>query len=393
MATIIEKFFDNEKNFYDMCTGCNACLTKCEFDAINLLVDKNGFWYPNVSAEKCKKCGKCLKKCPVINQTDKIKQEFSGVTYIAWNKDKRKREESSSGGIFTAIAESVLKENGIVVGAALNADLKSVYHKIVYRISDLDCLRGSKYLQSNIDPQVYNEVLAQLQDGKKVLFSGTPCQIAGIKSFLKNIPENLVTIDIVCHGVPTPTAWQKYLEIMGEKYKAQPLAVNFRAKPNGWKKFEMCLEFPKHLYSCWFNQDLYGRSFINNMFLRKCCYKCYFKSFPREGDITLGDFWKPPLKYVSDDSGYSLVLCNTTHGRDIISGLDEKIYYEEVDLKAAFPGNSALYKSSDCFEMREMALNQLQTLKFDDIINQWTSMKLMFRIKREILKFLKRISG
>ena len=199
-------------------------------------------------------------------------------------------------------------------------------------------------------------------------------------------------MDIVCHGVPSPQVWQKYLEYMKKKYSEDIVNAQFRSKNHGWKKFEMELTFKTYYYSKWFNEDLYGKAFVNNMFLRECCYNCIYKSDKREADISLGDFWKAPIKYDKDDKGTSLVIINSCKGREIFDEIKNRIFFEEILLEEAYPGNYALYRSSGRFQERERAFEMLKKKDFEQVINYYYGNSLMVRIRRKIHKIKQRLS-
>ena len=364
------------------CTGCNACIASCNVDALTLITDKNGFWYPEFDKEKCVGCRKCVKSCPVYEKEDQSVKDLEA--YIAWNKKEEMRKNSSSGGVFSALAQKVLDEGGYVAGAALDRDIRKVKHILVSDPGELSKLRGSKYVESFIEPQLYNRIEKILKDGDVVLFSGTPCQIAGLKCYLDKSYDNLLTADIVCHGVPSPYAWGKYLDDMERKTHDHVIDANFRAKPNGWKKYEITLRFGKKSYSKRFIEDVYGKSFIHNMFLRECCYQCEFKEFPRQADISLGDFWRPPAKYGLDDNGYSLVLCNTKKGKEMFQHISSGLAYDSVEIESAYPGNYALLKSSAYFENRDKAFRQIESRAFGKVVNRMAEDTIYHKVKRKI---------
>lgn len=372
------------------CTGCNACKAVCKFDAISIISQEDGFWYPHIDESKCTNCGECLRKCPVANTKDS--NSYISDIYAAWNLDEKIRHISSSGGIFSVIAENIIDNGGYVVGAAFNTNITEVKHIIINKKEDLALLRGSKYLQSYISETIYKKVLELLKNGKCVLFSGTPCQVAGMKRFLQIDYKEFITVDIICHGVPSPQVWQKYLEYMKKKYLEDIVNAQFRSKNHGWKKYEMELTFKTNHYSKWFIEDLYGKSFINNMFLRECCYNCIYKSDKREADISLGDFWKAPIKYDKDDKGTSLVIINSCKGREIFDEIKNRIFFEEILLEEAYPGNYALYRSSGRFQERERAFEMLKKKDFEQVINYYYGNSLMVRIRRKIHKIKQRLS-
>lgn len=366
------------------CTGCNVCLAVCEKNAILLNKNSDGFWYPIIYDDKCVKCNKCWKSCPIVEKKENI--EYNAVvTYVAKNKNENVRFKSSSGGIFHALAMKILNNNGYVVGAALNADMHSVQHIIINDFNMLEKIQGSKYVQSFISAEVYLKVVEFVKGGKDVLFSGTPCQISAIKKILLRDYKNFYTVDIVCHGVPSPLAWERYVDEMEKLKKDNLVNVNFRSKIHGWKKYEMNLDFVNTSYSQWFNKNCYGKSFINSIFLRECCYDCRFKGFPRVGDISLGDFWGIEEKY-DDDKGTSLVIANTKKGKVLLTEIRNEICFDEISITKAYPGNYALLVSSKRFESREEAFEMLKkdNSSFSSVVNKVTHVPLIKKVFNKI---------
>ncbi|MCF0210536.1 MAG: Coenzyme F420 hydrogenase/dehydrogenase, beta subunit C-terminal domain, partial [Bacteroidales bacterium] len=259
----------------------------------------------------------------------------------AKNKNADIQIKSSSGGIFTIIAEKIIEDQGIVFGARFNKEWE-VVHDYVDSKEDLQYLRGSKYVQSNTG-DCFKKVEQFLKDGKKVLFSGTPCQVAGLKNFLQKDYENLITIDIVCHGVPSPKVWKKYL---AEKFTKDKInSVSLTDKTTGWKQRGVQIKTKETTLTETYNTNLYMRAFLKNLHLRPSCYDCQFKNFNSGSDISLADFWKVETRYKDffDDNGVSLVLINTSKGQNLISANEiEKI---ATDLDFAIKCNSPIIKS------------------------------------------------
>ena len=229
-----------ELNSKQNCTGCSACANICPRGCIRMTADEEGFLYPKVNEEMCMDCGLCENVCPMQH---KPQQHELLAVYGAKNNDDAVRFTSSSGGMFTLFAEFVLKQGGVVVGAALDEQL-AVHHVLVDSLADLPKLRGSKYVQSKIG-KIYSEVRQILRAGRKVLFSGTPCQIAGLKRYLVKPSENLLTVDVVCHGVPSPKVYQKHLRELAQEAGEPVVQVKFRDKAKGWKHGET-LFFTEH---------------------------------------------------------------------------------------------------------------------------------------------------
>lgn len=321
------------------CCGCTACQNICPVRCIEMVEDIEGFLYPEIDEEKCIHCHKCEIVCPIRN-----KENISGVTetYIGYIKNEEIRRRSSSGGIFTALAEWMLEQGGVVIGAAFDESFQ-VHHIVVEIKEELEKLRGSKYVQSNLK-SIYPTVKQYLQDGRKVMFSGTACQIAGLKKYLKNENvEQLYTVDVLCHGVPSPKVWRMYLADKVKTYSSQIVRINLRDKKNGWNNYSVCIQFDNRKEYCNpFFQDQYTKMFLDNLDLRPSCYDCKFKCFPRMSDITIGDCWgiesiKPEM---DDNNGTSVIIINSYKGKMLFDNLKNYLFFAESDIDLVLPKHS-----------------------------------------------------
>ena len=351
---MIDKKIEQEPS---LCTGCTACYNACPISAIEMKENKEGFLYPAVDYSKCIKCGKCISICPAINQTADLDDESVDV-YVAYNTDDKIREKSSSGGVFTLIAENILNDGGIVYGAAFD-DNWNVIHKRMDNITDLDLLRGSKYVQSNLC-DAYSRCLNDLNNGRQVLFSGTPCQIAGLYAFLGEPYDNLFTVDIICHGVPSPLVWRKYL---AERFEVSSIkSINFRCKTNGWSNYSVKIESENKLaYEERHNEDIFMRGFLGDLYLRESCHNCRFKSVGRISDITLADAWgveefKPEL-YCK--TGTSMVLIQNERGKKLLDDISKYLEISNVPVSVVMKYNSAVNKSVPKHKNREIFFSKL----------------------------------
>lgn len=328
------------------CTGCYACSLACPKKCIEMKSDSEGFWYPEINKADCIECGKCERVCPVLN--GKTKHESSLLKcFAAYNKSEKIRKVSSSGGVFTLLAEEILKQKGVVCGAALSRDCKSVNHIIIDDVSSLPRLRTSKYVQSCIN-NTYEKVKKALESGKKVLFTGTPCQIGGLVSYLGKEYDNLFTQDFICHGVPSPAVWHDYAEwrekIMGTSLKK----VSFRNKKTGWRKFSLRLENADNkVYSKRLDDDIYLRAFLKNLTLRPSCYDCQFKHKERQADITLADFWSIHKNHsdIDDDKGISAVIVHSSKGMKLFSDIENQLFTLEVPSEEILDYNKSMTES------------------------------------------------
>ena len=263
------------------CSGCYSCINICPKKCIEMREDEEGFEYPVVNKNVCINCNLCEKHCPIENKERNIEEP---IAYAAINKNEEIRRESSSGGMFTLLAEAILDKGGVVYGAAFN-DEYIVEHIKVTQKEDLKLLRGSKYVQSKIGT-IYEDVRDSLQNGKWVYFTGTPCQVDGLLTYLGKEDSHLICQDIVCHGVPSPKIWKWYLK----QIKLNNARISFRDKSTGWESYSFTIN-QKKKFTQYASDNLYMRAFVKNLSLRPSCYECQSKGIKRKSDITLGDFW------------------------------------------------------------------------------------------------------
>ena len=292
------------------CCGCGACAQRCPKQCITMQSDKEGFAYPVVDTKQCSDCGLCDKVCPVMNQQP---EQAPVATYAAINSDQAVREESSSGGIFTLLAEETIKKDGVVFGAAFNSNWQ-VEHTFTDKKNELSKFRGSKYVQSSIGNSF---AMAEkfLKEGKEVLFSGTPCQIAGLKRFLRKEYKNLKTVDFVCHGTPSPLVWRKYLnEVCRSNNISDITDIQFRNKAEGWKKYSLLIKYTgkgkEEAFRETLDENLFMKCFLSNLSLRPSCYQCPTRNGKSDSNITFGDLWgaEQICPEIDDDRGLSLVI-------------------------------------------------------------------------------------
>lgn len=335
------------------CSSCGACANVCARGAIAMKLDGEGFFRPVVDSVKCVQCGACERACP---WTKDVKNpnvcSENPRTLAAYALDDTIRMKSSSGGIFTALAEKMLDDGGVVVGVA-QLDKTRFGHIVVDSKADLDKLRGSKYVQADAD-LVYREVRSLLKNGRKVLFSGTPCQVAALYSVLGEKEfADLFTVDIVCHGTPSVKVFEKYIGEIEKDKSALVKSSRFRDKRNGWRLYSMtsslntisgdCFQFSKTL-----REDKFMKVFLENICLNKSCADCHYGKVPRIADVTLGDYWNIASVHpeMDDDKGTSVVLLNSAHGEKLFSAISEKVRSCESYLDKAIAGNPCIVHSS-----------------------------------------------
>ena len=352
------------------CSGCTACASICPVKCIEMKSDEEGFVYPVVDKSRCINCGLCEKTCPIINR--KADAKIEPRAYACINNNLAVRMNSSSGGVFSLLAEYILQNDGVVFGASFDENFV-VRHTFVEREEDLNKLRVSKYVQSDMG-EMFKKAKEFLDADRKVLFTGTACQIAGLKSFLKRDYENLFTQDLICHGVPSPLVWMKYVEYRSKKAKANLQEVSFRDKRLGWLLFSMRMKFTNNkVYQKNHLIDPMFVMFLFNKCLRPCCYACSFKTITRQSDVTLADFWgvNSVCKKLNDGKGISLVLIQTKKGAEIFDKIKAKATYLEVPFEKAVAHNKMYTSSVKEKRIRRKFFKDLNTLPFEKIIRKY----------------------
>ena len=358
----------------ESCTGCASCVNACPTGAIAFVSDDEGFLRPLISSNKCSKCGKCVKSCPQITPPE-IPVARKGV-FACWHKDGSTRSESSSGGAFTALAEEVLRRGGRVYGAAFNGFPK-VAHVGIDKGSELKRLRGSKYLQSEIG-KTFIDVKADILSGKKVLFSGTPCQVAGLYACLgERYGNNLITVDLVCHGVPSPKVFADYVKWVENNYGASVQDYKFRYKKFGWYLYstKIALSNGKSILEHFFKNP-FSQGFLREYFLRPSCHHCLYAGLQRPADITLSDFWGYRGKRKDgldkdDDKGVSMVMLNTAAGAQLFDSVKENLVVWERSVDDAIRGNHALRGPFQASPLRVQFWFDYRHLSFGEVVKKY----------------------
>lgn len=316
------------------CCGCEACVQACPKQCISFEEDTEGFRYPKVDESLCVDCGVCERTCPVLTP---FESRIPQKQFAAINPDETIRKQSSSGGIFTMLAEKVIDEGGIVFGVRFDKNWQAVfdYTETVKGLADF---RGSKYVQARVGI-VFRQVREFLKQDRKVLFTGTPCQVSALRHFLHHEYENLLLVDFICHGVPSPKVWRLYLDEVTKNAVRAISDVWFRNKKQGWKRFNFDLAYDKdgqsYSISSWWQENHYMRAFLSDVILRPSCYDCKAKSGRSGSDLTIADFWgigqlNPKM---DDDLGTSLVMVHTEIGLTCLNSLQLNSWeakYEDV---------------------------------------------------------------
>lgn len=319
------------------CTGCTACANTCGVGAITMERDAEGFSYPVIDSAKCVRCGRCSAVCPLLHEQE---TKPLPAVYAAWNKDDKIRRDSTSGGVFSALAEYVLEGGGVVYGAVLDGK-QHLHHTACFRKEDLWRMRGAKYVQSDLS-EVFKEIKEHLKT-RPVLFSGTPCQVDGLYRYLGTRPENLTTCDLVCHGVPSPAVWEDMAASIEQRKKKTLQAVRFRNKVTGWKDSHFTTVYSDGTVdTAPLMRTEFGRAFGRALFLRPSCHSCAYTNLNRPGDFTLGDFWGLAADELPEqqEKGVSLLLVNTPHGSHVFDKLP--LARQPYTVERAIAGNPRL---------------------------------------------------
>lgn len=375
------------------CSGCHACYNACPKNSIEMKADEEGFLYPVVNKEGCIDCGLCEKACHIIDAFSR--KEIKTEAYACINNNEEIRMQSSSGGIFTLIAEKIIDRGGVVFGAAFDEGF-NVRHIGIQNKEDLALFRGSKYVQSTIGNS-YKEAKKFLDDGRVVLFTGTPCQTDGLLKYLKKDYDNLYVQDIICHGAPSPKVWQKYLSFVKNKFPANFKEIYFRNKKFGWLKFSVLFKGEDGSEEIVpLTEDNYMKAFLRDLSLRPSCYACHSKSYDRNSDITLADFWgiQKLDPSMHDDKGTSLCLVHTEKGRKLFSEIEADIRFKKVDLEDALKNNSPYYQSVQKPFNRRAFFKKVNENSFDKVVEKYSKLSLLERCMRKAKRELrKRLGG
>lgn len=351
------------------CCGCGACANACPAACIHMTADEEGFLYPLVNTAACINCGQCNRVCPILK--GKPKNLPNPAAYAAINRTDETRKTSSSGGLFSLLAEYVLKQNGVVFGAVFNKDF-SISHAAIEKEEDIPLLRGSKYVQSDLG-KCFQQAKQFLEDGRIVLFTGTACQVAALLTFLHKPYPNLITQDLICHGTPSPAVWKAYLKYRSDLAGSEITEVSFRKKLDGKKgtHFYMRFENGEEYIRSPHGSDDYMKWFLYNKCLRPSCHHCRFKGL-RSSDITLADFWgiDAIAPAMNDGNGISLVLANTPKGEEILEAVREKIVCKKVRFRRALWKNPSYFYSAGVSPVRKKFMRDFQLKPFAQVVKR-----------------------
>lgn len=369
------------------CTGCYACYNICPKDCIEMKFDIEGFAYPYINTQECIKCNKCEKVCPIINPYNKRELSKRSV-YAAINTQPNIRIKSSSGGVFYALAEDALKQDGIVYGASFNTHNWEVNHTEAKNIDELQHLIGSKYIQSKIN-HTYRTIKNNLNNGKKVVFCGTPCQVAGLNHFLNKKYPNLLVIELLCHGVPSYFVWKKTLDEVLKNNNitySEIRNIYFRKKIPQKTEYKFCIvDKTNREYETFFYEFPFMKAFLSNLILRPSCYNCKAKKFETNSDLIIGDLWNNYNCHPFNNSnGTSIIIANTEKGESAI---------KSSSLISKRINNSYINKMNSGFTIHQF-YNRKRTKFFKEIYDTSSILCLMEKYSRlsKIDKIIRKIT-
>lgn len=375
------------------CCGCSACCAACPAGCIEMQADAEGFLFPVITdTRQCTSCKKCEQVCPVRNAAQQIarRPDFPAA-FAVINKDEQVRRQSASGGVFSLLAEEILANHGVVFGAAMSVDCTRVEHICIKDKAELYRLRSSKYMQSDMGT-CYQKAKDFLVAGRQVLFSGTPCQIAGLKSYLGADFPNLFCVDLICFGVPSPKVWKRYKKYREEREGSEIIRSDFRNKSSGWKNYSMAVQYKNGAEYCASHKiDLYMQSFFKNICLCQSCCHCKFKTVRRISDLTMADLWGVDriLPEWNDDKGISLLLEQSEKGQLLFDTVKEHSRYCQIDVETAVKINSMATKSGEMHPKRKQFFRNLDRLPFDELMRRYS--KRPTTLKAAVKKVLRKL--
>lgn len=382
------------KNKSDCC-GCGACETICPKKCLTLCKDEYGFCYPKIEKEACINCDACKKVCPILNMP--IKSCSEKRMYAGSNNNLDSKMHSSSGGIFSLLANIVLQNEGVVFGVKLSDDCRFSLFTQIRSSDELIQIMGSKYVQARPE-YVYRKVKEELNGDYPVLFSGTPCHVAALTNYLNRKYDNLYLVDLSCHGVPSEKAWNRYLDCREAETGAKVISASFRSKESGWKDFSVATDFSNGSHhSEIFIKDSYGKAFTQRLLFRPSCEHCKFKGLNRYSDITLADFWgiDEITDSFKDEQGTSLVITHTEKGANLIDIIKEKDLAKIVPVsqEQGTRRNPYLFRSVVPHSNKKKFFAAIDKMDFDELVEQYANEEFvlkdfLFDLKRYVKRKL-----
>lgn len=372
------------------CCGCGACYNICPKNSIEMKSDEEGFLYPNINLDTCINCGICEKVCPIINIEDEtINQSQRGMIIASKRIDVLK--QSTSGGAFTAIAKYILKQGGYVYGVEMTSEF-NVHHIEIENVNDIEKFRNSKYVQSDTE-LVYKRVEQRLKSGEQVCFSGTPCQIEGLRHYLGKEYENLLLVDVVCRAVPSPGVWRKYINYL-QKKNGKIQEVRFRDKGLGYQFSTMKIQMKDgRTIRNGIESDPWLRMFFSGMIIRPSCTQCKFRRRYRKSDITIWDCFNVSdiSSKFDEKSGATRMLIHSPKGERVFDSIKGEYIFEEINPATLVSGLTELSKSPKAHPKKEIFFNDFQNLEMNELINKYFPNSFNVKIKKQMRLFLNRI--
>ena len=372
------------------CTGCSACVNICPKKAISFNNDSAGYRYPKVNLDNCVDCSLCENVCPIINSVDTKGSYSDPIVKAAWNKNEEIRINSTSGGIFSALAEVFINQGGYVVGAEYTEDF-GIHHIVISNADKIKNIRQSKYAQSELG-DIFNKIRSLLNKNEKVLFCGSPCQVAGLKNYLMKDYDNLLIVDFICRGIISQKIYKNYLESVERHTNSTITKVQFKNKDFGWNRFstKLSLEDGRSYHKDRYNDEYMLGYLKYNLFLRPCCHECEFKTLPRISDVSLGDFWGigNVKKELDNDKGTSVVIINSEKGAKFFDLLNDLIDSESSTIEQVTKGNSCLFNVAPKGKYSDYFYEKFGKMDFIDLIH-----KIDFKdtINRPNLRFIDKL--
>lgn len=377
----MERVYDKKTE----CCGCTLCAEKCPTDAISMEMT-DGFSYPVIHSARCIDCGLCRRVCIIQHPFEGAAapaDAFAGKIH-----DEAVRMQSSSGGAFTALSDRFLKDGGVVCGAVFD-ELMHVRHAVTDTVTGRDEMRGSKYVQSDMEG-VYSQLQAALDAGRKVLFTGNPCAVAAVKRRFKEFDRQLYTVDLICHGVPSPEVWHSYIAHLENLYGKSVTGYTFRDKQNGWRDYHAVVTFSDGTTARDTDAiNSYIELFRYDLCLRPSCTACPYTAMQREGDITLGDFWgvEKVFAHLDDNKGISAILINTEKGKELLACLQESMQLQPCAVQDIAAGQPNMHHPSKASVKADAFARDLRALPFDKVLKKYTRIGR----KRRIIDVMKKV--
>ncbi|MFI3330230.1 MAG: Coenzyme F420 hydrogenase/dehydrogenase, beta subunit C-terminal domain [Rikenellaceae bacterium] len=373
---------------YDKCTGCASCYSACAHNSIKMRLSSEGFLYPQIDINTCTECGLCQTKCPELNP---VKFHAEPQVYACWSLDDKVRESSSSGGMFSHLSRWVLNTGGVVFGVVLNDDLDAV-HTQASTLQELEPMKGSKYIQSKIG-DTFKQAKQALSSDKWVLFSGTPCQIAGLLKFIPgHLGEKLITVDMVCHGVPSSDIFKDYLDKLSLLYP-DINKPSYRFRSTKYWGYDPSFESGGERIKIKNKDNIFMKLFLSNYLFRESCYSCQYTKTQRISDVTIADFWGlgRSVKFEHNTkNGVSLSLVNSPKGQEIFEDIKPQIFSQRRELDEAKAQNHQLYCNSKRPKSgRETIYPYFKHHNFTQVYLKYLKMREIDKAIWRVMKFLK----